>query len=608
MTQDRIVVSSEVDTESRGFMATVSRGRDSVAIHLAASKLGHNATCVESEGGGTRLVCIGHLYACGARTFSLGESLKALGAIFDRDGIGALRASIGGGMYALFVIDTRGRRFYALTDFLSCMPLFYHAGKDETIFGINQFDLAQGIQPSSAACAEYLAYGYLPFEESLFSGVKRLGPGQMLSLDLDRPGMSALSETRLPVYPEPENRISDEDAAIDAMDSLFTEFFSRLGNEPISSGLSGGYDSRLIAAYCREKPLSLVTYDSPGTDEAKFARIVAERLGLATRVFQIPSDAPSRFAEDFVYGMGTANSIESSHVFGNLSSLRESSPFYIIDGHVGDVIFGGGYFFKLEGQCEPLLKILIGRDNYLSPPLSDDGYLERFKAGYGKRVFGLPRELDASVSDASRRGFTDLFAMARRSCHTDADMMELVLHRFRGALLISSGPLSFMRRVPTLCPFYDERIFTTCMSISKGLRAGDRLYNAFYRRRFPELADIRKENTGGTAVQGVIPYRLAHFRKATYRHVAGAMPGFLRTKGKAGGNISSFVDRYLADEANKVFFARILQRSGDALRMIGIEPNDIYLENGQPDRKILALRYLSLSLLISGTDHDCVMH
>jgi hypothetical protein len=598
MIHARLAFSAINDPGARGFSIAVSRDRDSVSVRLRESRLGHKSTRFETEGGRTLLICVGHVYARSARTFSVGESLRILAAEYDRDGIEALRASIGGGMYALILIDAERGRLYALADFLSCMPLFYRAGPEGTAIGASQVDLARDSLPSTSACAEYLAFGYLPFHESLFPEVRRLGPRQLLSLDLGVPESPVLSEARLPAYPEPEHRISDEGEAIDAMDSLLTEYFSRLGDEPISSGLSGGYDSRLIAAYCSRKRLRLVTYDSPGTDEARFARKVAERLGLETRVFQIPSDAPSRYAEDFIYGMGTADSLESSHVFGNLGTLCESGPSYIIDGHVGDVILGGGYFFKLGGQCEPLWKILAGRDRYLSRPLSDDGYLERFMSGYGRRIGGLPAELEKEVIAVSRKGFLDLFAMARRGCQTDADMMELVLHRFRGALLISSGPISFMRRVPTLCPFYDERIFAACMSISKALRAGDRLYNAFYRRRFPELADIPKENTGGRALQGVIPYRIAHFRKATRRRLAKAMPGFLGLKGNAGGSISSFMERYFADEANVKFFTGIAERTDSLMRKLGLEGIGATHGGAEAGGETFSIRYLSLSLLL----------
>jgi hypothetical protein len=601
MVQGKVEVVAKAAADARGLVIRIRQEDGGPArILLEASKSGHLPVCFEQEDGALTLVCVGHLYARDAKTFSVEESLPLLAGIYRESGLEAMRERIGGGMFALVLIDKTRRRLSAITDLFACMPLFYRAAADGCVLGTNQFDLSDGIAPSPLACAEYLTYGYLPFHQSLFADVRRMGPGQVLGYALDAPTAPDVSGEALPPYPAPALRIADENEAIDRLDALFSGFFSRLGEESLAAGLSGGYDSRLIASYCRDKKLRLVTFDNPQTREAAYARRVAAELGLATEVFSIPSDAPSRYVEDFLFGTMTTNSLESSHVFGNLRVLGEGRPSYIVDGFLGDTIVGGGYYYKQKLRSEPFWRIVLGRDEYLSPRLSDDVYLARMASGYGRKTTGIPGTLPAQVDAFARGRLLDFISGQGASCPTDADMMELLLYRFRGATSISGGPVTFMRFAPTLCPFYDTEIFTTCMGISKALRAGDRLYNAFYRRRFPELAHTPKENTGGRPCQGVVGYRMTYLANAAYRKMARRLPSWMQRGGRAGGSMDNFMDSYVHDEANRVFFAAAIAGSSESLEGLGLAPSSI--ASALKKNPILYLRYASLACLLAGNE------
>lgn len=605
----------------RGFVVRTGQAADDPSgLSLLSSPEGHQPCLYQHPGGGLAIVCVGHLYARSATTFSLSGSLGILASRYLEAGMDGLTDAIGGGMYGLFVIDLAGQRLHALSDFMACMPIFHKQASGAHLVGINQFDLGLPDELDAPAAWEYLAYGYLPFSQSVFKGVRRLGPGQVLTIALDgaraptghsgpdgretwmEPGSHLLSAVRLPVYPAPDARTSDETEAVDRVHSLFTRFFGRLGGEVLASGLSGGYDSRLIAAYCAGKNLKPVTYDNPGTNEADFACRAAEALGRATTIHRVPDDAPSRFADDFVYGAPLVDSLESSHVFANLAALRSFSPDYILDGHIGDVVLGGGFFCKPKFRIEPLRRYLLGLDTYQAPMPDDEVYLARMASGYSRKAGGLPDEIVERVDEASRAGFKKMLALCRPSCHSDADLMELLLHWFRGALLASSGPVSFLRRTPTLCPFYDRDIFTTCMAVSKSLRAGDRLYNALYRRHFPWLAGIPKESTGGNARQTVTAYRLAHLGTAAYRKLSKLLPARQSTEGpagsRAGGNTNDFLERYLANDSNRIFFDRVIERSSDRLAGLGL-PSGAEIRH-QDHGKELYLRYVSLGLALEG--------
>lgn len=594
MEEKKVNFLQERSSENRGFTLRISDGSaGGIEARLGIPQKGHRpAVC---EAGSVVLICAGHVYAKRAPTFDLSSSLALLAEDYRSSGLQGLRQAIGGGMYALIVLDRDRGTLYGIADLFSCMPLYYRAVSGGLLLGSSQYDLSSGTSPDPDSCAEYLAYGYLLFRESLYKGVSRLLPGQVLSLDFGDPGRPRVSELTLPAFPPLNERVTREEEGVELVDSLFTKYFNRLGGERIAAGLSGGYDSRLIAAYCRDKRISLVTFDNPRTGESQQARAVAQALGLTTRVIDIPPDAPSRFAEDLVYGTGTADSLESAHMYANLAALLESDPQYVIDGHIGDVVLGGGWYSALSHPREPLWKVLTGTDRYLAPPASDETYIDWLKTAKGRRLRGLGNAVDEALDASFRDSLRSMLSAARPYCVTDADLTELLLHRFRGAALTTGGPVSFLRRVPTLMPFYDLEILTACMGISKNLRSRDRLYNAFYRRRFPEIARLPKENTGGWAAQSMTAYRLTHLGTAVGRKLSSKLPSWLKAGAVAGGNLDDFQQAYFADPANRSFFDGTARRTAQLLSDIGIPAAGEHEASLSP---LMHIRRVSLGLLL----------
>lgn len=584
----------ETSADKFGPSLTVQRDQNgSSLITLISAEKGHQPTIYDDLENHLILICIGHMYARKSATFSIQESLRILSNVYKTSGMDAMQDAIGGGIYSMIIVDKERNMIFATTDMLSCMPLFFRKLPDTFQMGMNQFDLASGSEADSLACLEYLDYGYLPFHKSLFTEIGRLGPGQIVTLDLLRPGEFQISKEIFPSYLPLDQRISDEGEACNVLDVLFTKFFSRIGNEQVASGLSGGYDSRLIAAYCRNRRIQLRTFDNPQTNEARVAQYVAAAIGCNTEVFQIPADTPSRLMDDFVHATGTMDSLESSHVYGNLDAQLSSQPDYVLDGFLGGETLGCQYYYKLLGGIEPLWKVLLAQDHYRQQPLPNSSYIDRLSGASGKRIKALSssdeKALDGFVADK----LAQMADSQRDACSTDADMLELLTYRIRTSRLIAGGPVTFLRRVPTLCPFYDVDIFKTCMSIDKSIRAGDRLYNAFYRNRFPELAVIPKESTGAKATYSPVLYRMNHFKNALIRRLSKRLPKRLQRNAKAGGDLSSFQDKFLGNKTNQAYFEETLRNSTLQSQKLKIQP----LMDKAKTNPTLYLRLISLACM-----------
>ena len=183
-------------------------------------------------------------------------------------------------------------------------------------------------------------------------------------------------------------------------------------------------------------------------------------------------------------------------------------------------------------------------------------------------------------------------------CHSHADMIELLRYRFRSRTLIACGPIAFSSSRPVLCPFYDNDVFDVCLRVSKRLRAGDRLYNAFWRRRFSELSRIPKESTGGCAANGDLRYRVRHFRKALARRFADEVQRRVPFRGAGGDNSGALVSAYCRLDGNRTFFNRVAEavehKFPDPIR-------DGIVEKGRTGRlgDVLYIRLASLMVLLA---------
>jgi hypothetical protein len=544
------------------------------------------------------LILIGHGYAKKATKFDVGESLDILGLEYLKGGFQAVRAAIGGGIFSLFVIDYQKSRLGVITDLLSCMPVYFRRHKQGINIGTSEFDLGGDvIEPY--ACFEYLRYGHLMLAPAFHRGIERIGPGQSLEVDLNDGSMAELVPEIYPTYPAPAERIQSLDEACRMIDQSLSRYFDRLSNERLAAGLSGGYDSRLIAAYTKRHDLSLVTFDNPGTNETAYAQLVAKYLDISTKVVKISADSPSRLVEDFVFGMQSMDNLECSHVFALLEALLEESPEYLIDGLLGDTAIGCGFFYKLHSQYNPVWKTVFLRDRYdlgIDPAYD---WVDHMRRHHPRR---LPDEalhgLACSEEDPFRETAAMVNAAIRKACHTHFDGIDMINYRARTSRVFACGPVTFLRKCPTLCPFYDIDVLTTCMSIDTSLRAGERLYNALWRYRFPEYISIPKESTGGRPSQSDMNYRLSHLSKAMSRRLANRLYGMRGGMAKAGGDLEDFLSMYMLNSRNLSSFDDY--RSKESInRLIPYDLNVILDEITPRNDNRIYMRAISLATLFN---------
>jgi len=190
------------------------------------------------------------------------------------------------GMFAFAIWDQRHRRMFMARDRLGIKPFYYRLTDREFIFAseiksLLEFpavkrDLNRGALP------EYLAFGYLSGQDTLFSGIKSLAGGHWL--ELDESGNPSLQEY-WDLHFEVEECHSEK-VYVESYGTLFGECVAShlMSDVPLGIFLSGGLDSSAVAGLAsklRREPLQTfsVGYEEARYTELPYARAVAEHIG-----------------------------------------------------------------------------------------------------------------------------------------------------------------------------------------------------------------------------------------------------------------------------------------------------------------------------------------
>jgi asparagine synthase (glutamine-hydrolysing) len=194
------------------------------------------------------------------------------------------------GMFAFALWDKRSRKLFAARDRLGKKPFYYYW--DGRLFAFASEIKALLRHPSISPrfeqelLPEYLAFGYTSDERTLFSGIRKLMPGHLLTLDLSssRPEPQIRQYWEIPTPAHTESR-SDKDWIRECRSRLEETVRLRLMSDvPLGMFLSGGLDSSSIAAIMKREfsgPVKTfaVGYAEQQYSELSYAAHVAHSIG-----------------------------------------------------------------------------------------------------------------------------------------------------------------------------------------------------------------------------------------------------------------------------------------------------------------------------------------
>jgi asparagine synthase (glutamine-hydrolysing) len=312
------------------------------------------------------------LEAYGARFRGQSDTEVMLAAI-ERGGIGrAVRQFTG--MFAFALVDRLENRLHLVRDRLGEKPLYYGWSGDVLLFGSELKALrahpAWRGEIDRGALALFLRHGYIPAPYSIYTGIRKVLPGTVLTFEIGTPRSEPNEAAYWSAQDVTETGIAtgwsgSDTELLEELDRVLRETVRRemIADVPLGAFLSGGVDSSLVVALMQAestRPVRTFTigFDEPEYNEAGHAKAVARHLGTDhTELYVRPAEAlavvptlPTLYDEPF----GDSSQIPTFLV----SQLARRHVTVSLSGDGGDELFGGYDRYFLARRVWSLLRIV----------------------------------------------------------------------------------------------------------------------------------------------------------------------------------------------------------------------------------------------------------
>jgi asparagine synthase (glutamine-hydrolysing) len=458
------------------------------------------------------------------------------------------------GMFAIAIWDGRAGRLVLARDRFGIKPLFYletadgglaFASELKALMGLPEFDRALDMR----ALESLLAFNSIPGPLTIFDGVRKLQPGQLLSWE---PGRGATVRPYAQVTPAPADELrADSPAALAAelrerlRDSVRAHLVSDV---PVGVLLSGGVDSATLAALAAQESGERVRTFSIGFRERSFdelerARLVASRYDTDHHELVVEPDVGevlTRLAEVFDEPLADSSALPTYLV----AELAAQHVKVALSGEGGDELFAGYHTYVADsiapwvGRPAAALRPLVERLPSSSARVSFDYKAKRFARG------GALPPLERH--HAWKEIFSsDLRAELRAAPAPEFDPLDV--YRERYAATAGAEPLARLQDVDRSIYLVDDLLVKTdraSMAHSLEVRvpfldsAVTELALAVPSRR--HLRGFQKKRLLRRAVAPLLPRRILHGRKQGFSIPAAA---WLR------GDLRAFARDVLAPDA-----------------------------------------------------------
>jgi asparagine synthase (glutamine-hydrolysing) len=247
------------------------------------------------------------------------------------------------GMFAIALHDHARRRLLLIRDHLGIKPLYYTCSPHHLVFGSEiKVLLASGLVRRSLdleSLSEFLAWEYVPGENTLFQNIRKLEPAHLLVVDCDQPQATPRPYWDVPEGPERDREVGEWRELITAQvrESVRNQLVSDV---PLGAFLSGGVDSSLIVSAMGEARTFSIGFEDPSYNELGWARQAAAHLRVHHTDEIIDPDIGALFSRliDYLDDPIGDFSIFSTYL---VSQLARKDVTVALSGDGGDELFGG---------------------------------------------------------------------------------------------------------------------------------------------------------------------------------------------------------------------------------------------------------------------------
>lgn len=274
------------------------------------------------------------------------------------------------GMYGIAIYDHALDRLFLVRDRVGIKPVYYNHDKERGILSFASEVKAlrpiveQDTTVDPHLLDQYMRFGYIPGEDTLNKGIKRLLPGHYLIAEKGNVEISKYWDLD---YTSDEAR--SEESYMEELDQILNSSLDlRLrADVPLGVFLSGGLDSSAVVGMLAkkvDKPLKTfsVRYDfsefGAEYDESVYAEQVSKQFNTEHKTITMTPEDFKRYIPEFVRTMDEPVTEAAALSLHFVSELAKEDVTVVLSGEGSDELFAGYDLYRYMQTIEKLRKIV----------------------------------------------------------------------------------------------------------------------------------------------------------------------------------------------------------------------------------------------------------
>ncbi|WP_368881696.1 asparagine synthase (glutamine-hydrolyzing) [Shewanella algae] len=248
------------------------------------------------------------------------------------------------GMFAIVILDRKMGQINVVRDAVGIKPI-YITKNDEGIFGCSEIKglkalVGSEFEVDTDDIYEFFNNGFLYEPSTGFKGVKKIMPGEMLSVDLIT---GQCTYTKLIPILGYMNEVSFESKLKNSIEGQL------VADVPLGVFFSGGADSSILASYVGDSDLFFAEYATdPSSDvDKRYSKLIAEHLNkkVVTHQFDDSNIDVEKLIEQVRFVARNTEELISDYTFWSTYQLsqaaRDNGYKVMLSGMGGDEAFAG---------------------------------------------------------------------------------------------------------------------------------------------------------------------------------------------------------------------------------------------------------------------------
>jgi asparagine synthase (glutamine-hydrolysing) len=380
------------------------------------------------------------------------------------------------GDFLVVMLDRARRRLYVFNDALARLSVYVHEAEGLLILSREaKFLTAQmaDIAYDRQAIAEFIYFGHNLGERTFVRGIRRLGDPVLAQVGLDdgRADWTVLHTVRCDVYPHAGK--SSQQVAAEAAEifrQACADVHDTYAGRPLLVSLSGGFDSRAVAAGTRQAraDAAAVTFQDAGRD-AELAQQIARAVGMEWHLYhERPLNMPD--VERLIALKDGLNGITMAPILSFLEQVRDEwgSRAVYLTGDGGDRLLPNWRAPVSVRSQEDVARFIVQRKGHLSLD-----YLEQLTGVHADDFYQAVLE--------------------RVHEYPEEDVRQQFLHFFifdRGHRFSQEGEDRNRCFFWSVAPFYSRRVVEYCLGVPSKHKLLFAFCVDFFRELEPAVLDI----------------------------------------------------------------------------------------------------------------------